>query len=133
MSVIEPVSYLFANREEPLLTRYYAQETLTVMATTLNRTNVLETLYECISDDKYLYDQFCDRLDAGLVPFISMINGFSKLEYPLPQSHVFSVKTDTAHRQHLDATQGLPLHPRRLISDQMDPTYLMRDGPPISE
>lgn len=56
MSVIEPVSYLFANREEPLFTRYYAQETLTVMATTLNRTNVLETLYECISDDKYLYD-----------------------------------------------------------------------------
>ena len=92
MQLIEPVSYLYASPEEPILTRYYAQETLAIFACLLDCTSILETMYECLSDDKTLYDQFCDRLDAQLVPFLSMMNGVQKLEYPLPQTHVFSVK-----------------------------------------
>ncbi len=69
------------------------------MATLLSRTHILEALYECLSDDRHLYDQFCDRLDAGLTPFISLTNGVQKLEYPLPQSHVFSVKTENVAYQ----------------------------------
>ena len=63
------------------------------MITVLNsKTAVLEALYECLADDKILYDQFCDRLDAQMTPFVSMMNGIQKLEYPLPLNHIFSVK-----------------------------------------
>lgn len=63
-----------------------------MLASLLDRTSVLEALFECLSDDRQLYDQFCDRLDADLIPFLSLMNGIQKLEYPLPQSHVFSIK-----------------------------------------
>jgi hypothetical protein len=36
-----------------------------VMSSLLQRFQVLEALYECLIDDKRLYDVFCDRLDAG--------------------------------------------------------------------
>ena len=54
------------------------------MCTYLKRVWVLEALYECLADDKTLYDQFCDRLDAEKVPFFTKHNGISKLEFPLP-------------------------------------------------
>lgn len=54
---------------------------------------MLEALYECLADDKTLYDNFCDRLDADLIPFLTQVNGgIKKLEYPLPPNHLFSVK-----------------------------------------
>lgn len=56
MQLVEPVSYLYASTEEPILTRYYAQETLAIFACLLDRTSILETMYECLSDDKTLYD-----------------------------------------------------------------------------
>lgn len=62
------------------------------MANVLDRTAVLEVLYECLAYDWEYYNQFCDRLDAEMTPFLSLINGVQKLEYPLPQNHVFSVK-----------------------------------------
>lgn len=112
MKLVEPLAFLFTNQEEPTLTRYYAQEALATMANYLNaRTAILEALYECLADDRILYDQFCDRLDTGLLPFVTLINGVHKLEYQLPQSHVFSVKT-------VQPQVYLPLHPRRYISDQ---------------
>jgi hypothetical protein len=52
MQLVEPLSYLYASPEEPILTRYYAQEALTVFCAMLDRNSVLETLYECLSDDK---------------------------------------------------------------------------------
>lgn len=64
MQLVEPVAYLYCNPQEPTLTRYYAQECLATMASTLQRSHVLEALYECLSDDRQLYDQFCDRIDA---------------------------------------------------------------------
>jgi hypothetical protein len=67
------------------------------MANTLSRTNILEALYECLSDERQLYDQFCDRLDAELAPFLVNVNGIQKVEYPLPQNHVFSVKVGGNH------------------------------------
>ena len=52
-------------------------------------------MFECLADDKELYDKFCDRLDAGCVPFLSQVNGgVKKLEFPLPPSHVYSIKAD---------------------------------------
>lgn len=88
-----------------------------MMTNVLNRTSVLEALFECLSDDKLLYDQFCDRLDAQMVPFLSMINGVQKLEYPLPMNHVFSVKEGGSHVNYQiarnEALKNLPLHPRR--------------------
>ena len=51
MQLVEPLAYLFTNKEEPTLTRYYAQETLAVIANTLPRTLILEALFECLSDD----------------------------------------------------------------------------------
>ena len=56
MQLVEPVSYLYASMEEPILTRYYAQEALTVYCAMLDRNGILETLYECLADDKMLYD-----------------------------------------------------------------------------
>jgi hypothetical protein len=98
MKLVEPLAFLFTNQEEPTLTRYYAQEALATLANFLNaRTAILEALYECLADEKILYDQFCDRLDVGLMPFVTMINGLHKLEYQLPQSHVFSVKNTAQH------------------------------------
>ncbi len=75
MQLVEPVASLYASPEEPILTRYYAQETLATFASLLDRVAILETMYECLADDKRLYDQFCDRLDAQLVPFLSLVNG----------------------------------------------------------
>ena len=92
MQLVEPIAYLFINPEEPTLTRYYAQECLATMANTLNRSHVLEALYECLSDERQLYDQFCDRIDAEMSPFL--VDGGLKVEYPLPLSHVFSVKNN---------------------------------------
>ncbi|CDW76684.1 UNKNOWN [Stylonychia lemnae] len=94
MQIIEPLAYLFTNKEEPLKVRYMAQETMAVIASILNRTQVLEALYECLSDDKSLYDKFCDRLDADLIPFLSKMNDIQKLEFPLPITHVFSIQVD---------------------------------------
>ena len=115
MQVVEPIAYLFTNREEPTLTRYYAQECLCIMTKLLQRTLILEVLFECLSDEKQLYDQFCDRIDAEMIPFLSMVNGVPKVEYPLPQNHVFSVRAAPANQY--EARDSLPLHPRRLISD----------------
>ena len=52
---------------------------------------MLEALYECLADDKSLYDKFCDRLDADMIPFLSKVNEIQKLEFPLPITHVFSI------------------------------------------
>ncbi len=52
MQVVEPLAHLFTNKEEPTLTRYYAQEALAVAANTLQRTLFLEALYECLSDER---------------------------------------------------------------------------------
>lgn len=125
MKLVEPLAFLFTNREEPPLTRYYAQEALAVMANFLDaRTAILEALYECLADEKILYDQFCDRLDVGLMPFVTLINGLQKLEYQLPQSHVFSVKNTTS--QQVPVYASLPLHPRRYISDQKERNGFMQ-------
>lgn len=60
---------------------------------------MLEALFECLADDKTLYDKFCDRLDADLIPFVTGVNGgVNKLEFPLPPTHVFSVKIDKEKR-----------------------------------
>lgn len=75
MQLVEPVASLYASPEEPILTRYYAQETLATYACMLDRVGILETAYECLADDKRLYDQFCDRLDAHMVPYLSIVNG----------------------------------------------------------
>lgn len=95
IQLVEPLAYLYTNREEPLKIRYLAQETLAVLASSLSRTSVLEALFECLADDKFLYDKFCDRLDAECLPFLSQVNGgVKKLEFPLPPSHVYSVRAE---------------------------------------
>lgn len=75
MQLIEPLAYMFTNHEEPPKIRYLAQETMALMCSLLSRFQVLEALFECLSDDKSLYDIFCDRLDAEKVPFLTTLNG----------------------------------------------------------
>eukprot|EP00347_Sterkiella_histriomuscorum_P018265 403346170 len=94
MQLVEPLSYLFTNKEEPLKVRYLAQETLALMATKLQRTQILEALYECLADDKTLYDKFCDRLDTQHIPFLSKVDDIQRLEFPLPTNHVYSVQNE---------------------------------------
>ncbi len=64
------------------------------MATKLMKTQVLEALFECLSDDKTLYDKFCDRLDAEMIPYLSNVNGVVKIEFPLPINHIYSIKEE---------------------------------------
>ena len=60
----------------------------------------MEALYECLADDKELYDKFCDRLDADSIPFLTQVNGgVKKLEFPLPTNHVFSIKAENTKQK----------------------------------
>ena len=62
----------------------------------LDRSQILEAVYECCLGDKNqqeIYNRFCDRLDARKIPYLIIMEDESyKLELPLPSAYIFTVE-----------------------------------------
>jgi hypothetical protein len=74
----------------------------------LEKTNVMEAIYECCQGDaeeQEVFNSFCDRLEAKKIPYLVYVeydhHTIYKLELPLPEAYLFTPESKERMSDHL--------------------------------